>query len=68
MSDLDFADDIAALADTPNDLQCLLDVIKTSADSTGLTMNAKKAKNMQAETHSSPTSMHVDQGGRRSGG
>ena len=61
LSDLDFADNIAALAETTRDLQPLVSEIGTSAASIGLNISAKKTKNMLAGTHPPPTSVYIDQ-------
>ena len=61
LSDLDFADDIAALAETTRDLPSLVSEIGTSAASISLNISAQKTKNMLAGTHPPPTSVYIDQ-------
>ncbi|XP_035668259.1 uncharacterized protein LOC118410592 [Branchiostoma floridae] len=60
LADLDFADDIAALADRTQDLQPLVEDIGSSAGSIGLTISAQKTKNMLVGTHPPPTSVIID--------
>ena len=60
LSDLDFADDIAALAETTRDPQSFVSEIGTSAAITGRNISAKKTKNMLAGTHPPPTSVYID--------
>ena len=61
LSDLDFADDTAALAETTRDLQPLVSEIGTSAVSICLNISARKTKNKLAGTHPPPTSVYIDQ-------
>ena len=61
LSDLDFADNIAALVETTRDLQSLVSEVGTSAASTGLNISAKKTKNMLAGMHQPPTCVYIDQ-------
>ncbi|CAH1239030.1 Hypp5694 [Branchiostoma lanceolatum] len=61
LADLDFADDIAALADTTRDLQPLVCDIGSTASSIGLSISTKKTKNVLVGTHPPPTSVTIDQ-------
>ncbi|KAI8508065.1 hypothetical protein Bbelb_143050 [Branchiostoma belcheri] len=60
LSDLDFADDIAGLAESTKDLQALVSEIGTTAGGIGLTISGKKTKNMLTGSHPPPTSVFID--------
>jgi len=61
LSDLDFADDIAALAETTQELQPLVSDIGSSAASIGLKISTKKTKNMLSGPHPPATAVFIDQ-------
>ena len=60
LSDLDFADDIAAMADNTPNLQDLVSSISDRASGLGLTISAKKTKNMLVGNHQ-PKDVFVNQ-------
>ncbi|KAI8499222.1 hypothetical protein Bbelb_229860 [Branchiostoma belcheri] len=60
LSDLDFADDIAGLAESTKDLQALVSEIGSTAGGIGLTISGKKTKNMLTGSHPPPTSVFID--------
>ncbi|KAI8487026.1 hypothetical protein Bbelb_352860 [Branchiostoma belcheri] len=60
LSDLDFADDIAGLAESTKDLQTLVSKIGSAAGGIGLTISDKKTKNMLTGSHPPPTAVFID--------
>ncbi|XP_072025188.1 uncharacterized protein [Amphiura filiformis] len=54
ITDLDFADDIALLADSLRDAEELLHLVETAALTVGLSMNAKETKAMVCNMAASP--------------
>ncbi|KAI8494398.1 hypothetical protein Bbelb_276240 [Branchiostoma belcheri] len=60
LSDLDFTDDIAGLAESTKDLQDLVSEIGSTAGGIGLTISGKKTKKMLTGSHSPPTSVFID--------
>ena len=61
LADLDFADDIAALANNTQDLQLLVNEISSSAGNIGLIISAKKTKNMLSGEHPVHADVMIDQ-------
>ena len=58
LSDLDFADYIAALSNNTQDLQEFVNAIGETAGGLGLVISNKKTKNMLAGEHRPPHDMH----------